>query len=111
MTCWANWNDSNCALWREVRHTLGSTGMKSSFYMLEQWRHAHIAFVSCSSASLPSQLGRWKKPNNDSLKCNFDAAVNREDQQVGCGFIIRNEVLKGGDGCFYGRSLELQINP
>ena len=77
--------------------------------MLEQWRHAHMAFVSCSSDSLPSQLGRWKKPNNDSLKCNFDAAVNREDQQVGCGFIIRNEVLKGEMDAFMAEALSYKL--
>ena len=59
--------------------------------LLEHWLQTQAfspARELCSEAPI---IQRWQAPPHEKLKCNFDAAIFSESQQVGIGFIIRNE--------------------
>ena len=39
----------------------------------------------------PTNMKKWEPPKHGFLKCNFDAAIAKQNQRIGFGYIIRNE--------------------
>ena len=39
----------------------------------------------------PTNIKKWEPPKHDFLKCNFDAAIAKQNQRIRFDDIIRNE--------------------
>ena len=62
----------------------------SALSLFRQWEQANIS-TSRKASHTPTNRKKWKPPKHGFLKCNFYAAIAKQNQRIGFDYIIRNE--------------------
>ncbi|XP_073121019.1 uncharacterized protein [Henckelia pumila] len=86
---WCVWKNKNDVVWNG-RCKLATVIFQSAFNIHSQW--LMVKQVGAQPSSSTSQIGfrRWKKPPENVLKCNVDAAVIDNYSHFGYGCVLRN---------------------
>ena len=89
MICWRIWEQHNAKLWRKPCILVDQVSV-SALSLLCQWEQA-IMSNSRNMSHTPTNRKKWEPPKHGFLKCNFDAAIAKQNQRIVFNYIIRNE--------------------
>lgn len=88
---WIIWRSRNNVVWRKAKWDSPSISRQIAS-TVEEWNS--VGRMTTSTTANPSAdevRDAWEPPSNGWLKCNFDAALLREDNKVGYGLVLRDD--------------------
>ena len=83
------WEQRNAKLWRKPCLSMDQVSVLT-LSLLHQWEQANTS-NSRNVSHTPTNIKKWEPPKHGFLKCNFDAAIAKQNQRIRFGGIIRNE--------------------
>lgn len=84
--CWRLWGARNQEVWNNVTVNHATIFREARTY-LDAWKEIHCKTTATKTAL---QMEKWKKPPENILKLNVDAALDNNSRTTGFGFIIRD---------------------
>ena len=74
MIVWSNWNKKNDLVWNGNRKP-NALVIRTAYDRLIQWQLASTNHHIGSQINVEDRVHNWRKPENDWLKFNVDAAI------------------------------------
>lgn len=105
--CWLLWKNRNDAIWKQ-KSMDSSEIVNSAFSIINQWKSVQDKNFDRFLAFINPEDGdeQWKKPENNSVKINSDAALFEEPSRYSYAFVIRDHcgnLVVAFSKCKYGR--------
>ncbi|XP_019198180.1 PREDICTED: uncharacterized protein LOC109192007 [Ipomoea nil] len=91
MACWGVWTSRNESVWKGIDFDL-CTMLHRALLFLDCWGNANQKLPADVAHSDSHVVVGWARPSHGRLKLNTDAALNVEDNAMGFGWVLRDDV-------------------
>lgn len=91
MSLWSIWKARNMVVWHGTYLHIDEV-VRTATITLDQWRDAQAKNFVPSSVIMQSLDGKehWMKPERNTIKVNVDAAIFKEENSYGFGYVARD---------------------